>query len=57
MKKLMLSFLLAGSLLANAQILDLLKDKVKDKTASLVGDKVIGAITTEAISTSFKDCN
>lgn len=57
MKKIMLSFLLAGSLLANGQILDLLKDKVKDKTASLVGDKVIGAITTEAISTSFKDCN
>ena len=57
MKKLILSFLLAGSLHANAQILDLLKDKVKDKTASLIGEKVIGAITTEAITTNFKDCN
>lgn len=57
MKKLMLSFLLAGSLLANGQIFDLLKDKVKDKTANLVGDKVIGTITTEAVSTNFKDCN
>ena len=57
MKKLILSFLLAGSLLANAQILDLLNDKVKDKTASLIGEKVIGAITTEAITTNFKDCN
>lgn len=53
----MLSFFLAGSLLANAQILDLLKDTGKSITANLVGDKVIGAITTEAISTNFRDCN
>lgn len=57
MKKLILSFLLVGSILSNAQIFDLLKDKVKDKATNLVGDKVIGAITTEAITTNFKDCN
>lgn len=57
MKKLILSFFLAGSILGNAQIFDLLKDKVKDKAANLVGEKVIGAITTEAITTNFKDCN
>ena len=57
MKKLILSFLLASSLHGTAQILGLLKDKVKDKTASLIGEKVIGAITTEAITTNFKDCN
>lgn len=57
MKKLIISFFLVGSVFANAQIFDLLKDKVKDKATSLVGDKVIGAITTEAITTNFKDCN
>ncbi len=57
MKKLLLSIFLVGSVFANAQILDFLKDKVKDKATSLVGDKVIGAITTEAITTNFKDCN
>lgn len=57
MKKLLLSFFLVGSIFGNAQILDFLKDKVKDKATNLVGDKVIGAITTEAITTNFKDCN
>ena len=57
MKKLILSFFVAGSVFANAQIFDLLKNTVKDKATSLVGEKVIGAITTEAITTNFKDCN
>lgn len=57
MKKLILSFFLISSFFTNAQIINILKDKVKDKTAGLVGDKVIGAITTEAITTNFKDCN
>ncbi|MDP2453101.1 MULTISPECIES: hypothetical protein [unclassified Kaistella] len=57
MKKLILSCFLAGSVLANAQIFDLLKNTVKDKATNIVGDKVIGAITTETITTNFKDCN
>ena len=57
MKKLIISFFLVGSIFTSAQFFDLLKDKVKDKAASLVGDKVIGVITTEAITTNFKDCN
>ena len=57
MKKLIISFFLAGSVLGNAQIFDILKNTVKDKATNLVGDKVIGAITTEAITTNFKDCN
>ncbi len=57
MKKLLLSLFLTGCVFGNAQIFDLLKDKVKDKATSLVGDKVINAITTEAITTNFKDCN
>lgn len=57
MKKFILLFFLLSSFFANSQIFDLLKDKVKDKATHLVGDKVIDAITTEAITTNFKDCN
>ena len=57
MKKLLFAFLLITFSFSNAQILDLLKDQVKNKASMLVGDKVIGAITTEAITTNFKDTN
>ena len=57
MKKLMLTLFLVTGMLGNAQILNMIKDKVKDKTMSLAGDKVVNAITTEAITTNFKDCN
>ena len=56
MKNLFLLFLFTTSF-TNAQIFDILKDKIKDKATNLVGDKVIGSITTEAITTNFKDCN
>ncbi|MBU8881868.1 hypothetical protein KSK37_02100 [Kaistella sp. DKR-2] len=57
MKKLIFLSFLITFMCSNAQILDLLKDKVKDKTMSFAGEKVINAITTEAITTNFKDCN
>ncbi|WP_027376362.1 hypothetical protein [Kaistella palustris] len=57
MKKLLFTVSLALMIPANAQIFDLLKDKVKDKASSLVGEKMMAGITTEAISTNFKDCN
>ena len=57
MKKFLFSFLFLGNIFANAQIFDLLKDKVKEKASDAVGQKVIGAITTEPITTNFKDCN
>lgn len=41
----------------NAQILDLLKDKVKEKATNIAGNKVNNLITTEAITTNFKDCD
>ena len=45
----------------NAQILDVLKDvakkKATEKATGLVGDKVKNAITKEAITTNFKDCD
>lgn len=56
MKNLVFLFLLSTSF-TNAQIFDILKDKVKDQATHLIGDKAIGAITTEAITTNFKDCN
>jgi len=57
MKKIMLTLFLVTATLGNAQILNMIKDKVKDKTMSFAGDKVVNAITTEAITTNFKDCN
>lgn len=57
MKKIMLTLFIATATLGNAQILNMIKDKVKDKTMSFAGDKVVNAITTEAITTNFKDCN
>lgn len=57
MKKFLLSLLFLGSFFANAQIFDLLKDKVKEKATDMVGQKVIGAVTSEPITTNFKDCN
>ena len=57
MKKFLFSFLFLGNIFANAQIFDLLKDKVKEKASDAVGQKVMGAITTEPITTNFKDCN
>ena len=45
----------------NAQIFDIIKDvakkKATEKAAGLVGDKVKNAITKEAITTNFKDCD
>ena len=57
MKKIMLTLFIVTATLGNAQILNMIKDKVKDKTMSFAGDKVVNAITTEAITTKFKDCN
>ena len=57
MKKFLSVFFLATIVFANAQIFDMLKDKVKDKVANMAGDKIISAVTTEAITTNFKDCN
>lgn len=57
MKKLFLLLLISFVLPVNAQLLDLLKDKVKDKAAGMAGDKIMNTITTEAITTNFKDCN
>jgi len=42
---------------SQAQIFDLIKDKVKEKTTGMVGEKMMNAITSEAITTNFKDCN
>ena len=45
----------------NAQILGILKDKLKEKaiekSTSLVGNNVKNMITNEAITTNFKDCD
>lgn len=57
MKKICSFILLLFLSYGNAQIIDFLKDKVKDKTASLVGQKLMNSITTEAITTNFTDCN
>lgn len=57
MKKIILTLFFGGAIFVNAQIFDLIKDKVKDQAASVVGSKVMNAITTEAITTNFKDCN
>lgn len=57
MKKFLFIFSLFVTFSANGQIIDFLKDKAKEKASTLVGEKVIGSITTEAITTNFKDCN
>ena len=57
MKKLLFIFSLFVAFSASGQIIDFLKDKAKEKASTLVGEKVIGSITTEAITTNFKDCN
>ena len=57
MKKLLFALFLVAIVPANAQIFDLIKDKVKDKATNMVGEKMMGSITTEAITTNFKDCN
>ncbi|KIA86063.1 hypothetical protein [Kaistella jeonii] len=57
MKKILVTFSLLFIFAANAQIIDFLKDKVKEKATSVVGEKLIGNLTTEAITTNFKDCN
>lgn len=45
----------------NAQVLDMLKDKIKDKAkekvTNIAGGKINNLITTEAITTNFKDCD
>lgn len=53
----MFSFFLLTIVSVNGQIFDLLKDQVKDKATSLLGSKLMESITTEAITTNFKDCN
>ncbi len=49
------------SLSSNAQILNALKDKLKEKATekatNLVGANAKGLITSEAITTNFKDCD
>ena len=62
MKKLIFlfcAFILSVQL--NAQIFDMIKDKVKekavDKVTNLAGEKAKNLITTEAITTNFKDCD
>lgn len=61
MKKifLFLSFMVFTS--SNAQIFDALKDvakkKVTEKATNLVGENVKNAVTKEAITTNFKDCD
>ena len=40
-----------------SQIFDILKDKVKEKVTAVAGSKVNNLLTTEAITTSFKDCD
>ena len=57
MKKLLIPFFILITFFANAQIGDFLKNKVKDKAANIVGEKVMETVTTEAITTNFKDCN
>lgn len=57
MKRIIQLFVLLTMFSVNAQIFDILKDKVLDKAGSLVGGKLIGSITSEAITTNFKDCN
>lgn len=58
MKKLILfSFAFLYSVSAHAQIFDLLKDKVKDKVVASAGTKVSNMLTTEAITSNFKDCD
>ncbi|MCB4235300.1 hypothetical protein LDL59_09910 [Kaistella anthropi] len=61
MKKifLFLSFMVFTS--SNAQIFDALKDvakkKVTENATNLVGENVKNAVTEEAITTNFKDCD
>lgn len=57
MKKLFIPLFLFFAFIANAQFGDFLKNKIKDKAANMVGEKVMSNITTEAITTNFKDCN
>jgi hypothetical protein len=42
---------------SNAQLLDFVKDKLKDKALNLGGDKASKLLTKQAITTSFKDCD
>lgn len=57
MKKILVTFSLLFIFTVNAQIIDFLKDKIKEKATTVVGEKLIGSITTEVITTNFKDCN
>lgn len=57
MKKSLLLLSFFAMFFSHAQIMDFLKDKVKEKAGSMVGEKLIGSITTEAITTNFKDCD
>lgn len=61
MKKLLLLFGLLFFFSSQAQILNVLKDvakkKATEKATNLAGDKVKNAITREAITTNFKDCD
>ncbi len=57
MKKIIFALMVLITTISHAQILDMLKDKVKDKAADLVGGKLMNTLTTESITTNFKDCN
>lgn len=61
MKKILLFLSFMVFIGSNAQIFDALKDvakkKVTEKATNLVGENVKNAVTKEAITTNFKDCD
>lgn len=61
LKFIFLIALITLSIDSNAQILGILKEKIKEKavekSTSLLGNNVKDMITSEAITTNFKDCN
>ncbi|MCL9805206.1 hypothetical protein NAT51_06725 [Flavobacterium amniphilum] len=57
MKKLLTLVFCFSFFMSNAQLLDLIKDKAKDKALNLGGDKAAKLLTKQAITTSFKDCD
>lgn len=57
MKKLVTLFFCLIFFTSNAQLFDLVKDKLKDKALNLGGEKTSKLLTRQAITTSFKDCD
>lgn len=56
-KYLLFVFFALLSVNSQAQILNVLKDKLKEKATNLAGSNVKNLITSEAITTNFKDCD